>query len=103
MQMKYGTGISDLYATINDVNTNGADISHQDLDDSIAPLQSTDRAYNNPLTSHISVIDTNATDIAAHTNDISVLNTKQIQKNAGITSITTNSTNSYLATRPISN
>ena len=79
-----GTSISDLYATINYVNTNSGGISQQDVDDSLAPLISKDLAYNNTLTSHISLIDTNTTDIATHTNDISVLNTKQIQNFAGI-------------------
>ena len=80
-----GTNLSDLYATINYVNTNSGGISQQDVDDSLAPLISKDLAYNNTLTSHISLIDTNTTDIATHTNDISVLNTKQIQNFAGIT------------------
>ena len=56
---------------------------------------SKDVSYNNTLTSHISLIDTNTTDIATHTNDISVLNTKQIQNFAGITDINTNLTNNY--------
>ena len=90
-----GTNLSDLYATINYVNTNSGGISQQDVDDSLAPLISKDIAYNNTLTSHISLIDTNTTDIATHTNDISVLNTKQIQNFAGITDINTNLTNNY--------
>ena len=56
---------------------------------------SKDLAYNNTLTSHISLIDTNTTDIATHTNEISVLNTKQIQNFAGINDINTNLTNNY--------
>ena len=90
-----GTNLSDLYATINYVNTNSGGISQQDVDDSLAPLISKDLAYNNTLTSHISLIDTNTTDIATHTNDISVLNTKQIQNFTGITDINTNLTNNY--------
>ena len=90
-----GTSISDLYATINYVNTNSGGISQQDVDDSLAPLISKDVSYNNTLTSHISLIDTNTTDIATHTDDISVLNTKQIQNFAGITDINTNLTNNY--------
>ena len=90
-----GTNLSDLYATINYVNTNSGGISQQDVDDSLAPLFSKDIAYNSTLTSHISLIDTNTTDIATHTNDISVLNTKQIQNFAGITDINTNLTNNY--------
>ena len=67
----------------------------QDVDDSLAPLTSKDISYNNTLTSHISLIDTNTTNIATHTNDIAVLNTKQIQNFAGITDINTNLTNNY--------
>ena len=74
-----GTNLSDLYATITYVNTNSGGISQSALDDSLAPLILKDISYNNTLTSHISLIDTNTTDIAAHTNDISVLNTKQIE------------------------
>ena len=88
-----GTSLSDLYATINYVNTNSGGISQQDVDDSIAPLISKDIAYNNTLTSHISSIDTNIMDIATHTKDISVLNTKQIQNFAGITDINDSLTN----------
>ena len=58
-----GTNLSDLYATINYVNTNGGGVSQQDVDDSLAPLISKDISYNNTLTSHISLIDTNTTDI----------------------------------------
>ena len=58
-------------------------------------MTSKDIAYNNTRTSHISLIDTNTTDIATHTNDISVLNTKQIQNVAGINDINTNLTNNY--------
>ena len=91
------TEISDQFATIDYVNTNGGGggISQQDVDDSLAPLISKDISYNNTLTFHISLIDTNTTDIATHTNDISVLNTKQIQNFAGITDINTNLTNNY--------
>ena len=89
-----GTNLSDLYATINYVNTNSGGISQQDVDDSLAPLIS----YSNTLTSHISLIDTNTTDIATHTNDIAVLNTKQIQNFAGITDINKNLTNNYQTT-----
>ena len=87
------------YATINYVNTNSGGISQQDVDDSLAPLISKDISYNNTLTSHISLIDTNTTDIATHTNDIAVLNTKQVQNNfAGIADINTNLTNNYQTT-----
>ena len=97
-----GTNLSDLCATINYVNTNSGGISQQDVDHSIAPLISKDIAYNNTLTSHISLIDTNTTDIATHTNDISVLNTKQIQNFAGITDINTNLHNKYQTSSQLS-
>ena len=77
------TSISDLYATLNYVSTNSGGISQQDVDDSLALLISKDIAYNNTL-------DTNTTDVATHTNDIAVLNTKQIQNFAGINNINTN-------------
>ena len=93
-----GTNISDLYATINYVNTNGGGISQQDVDDSLAPLIFKDISYNNTISTHISLIDTNTTDIATHTNDIAVLNTKQIQNFAGINDINTNLTNNYQTT-----
>ena len=90
-----GTNLSDLYATINYVNANANGVSQADFDNEIATLQSKDVSYNNTLTSHISLIDTDTTDIATHTNDIAVLNTKQIQNLAGITDINTNLTNNY--------
>ena len=99
-----GTDLSQIYATISYVDTNvGGGLSQQDIDDSIAPLISKDISYNNTLTSHISLIDTNTTDIATHTNDIAVLNTKQLQNfhniNAINTDLTTNyQTNTVLAT-----
>ena len=74
-----GTNLSDLYATINYVNTNRGGISQSTLDDSLAPFISKDIAYNNTLTSHISLIDTNANNIETNTTDISILNTKQQQ------------------------
>ena len=93
-----GTNLSDLYATINYVNTNSGGVSQQDVDDSIAPLISKDIDYNNTLTSHISLIDTNITDIATHTNDIAVLNTKQLQSFNNIDAINTNLSNNYQTT-----
>ena len=66
-------GLSDTYATIEYVDSllvASGGVSQQDIDDSIAPLLSKDIAYNNTLASHISLIDTNTTDIATHTNDI---------------------------------
>ena len=64
--------ISDQFATINYVDTNGVGISQQDVDDNLAPFISKDIAYNSTLQSHTSLIDTNTTDIATHTNDIAV-------------------------------
>ena len=90
-----GTNLSGLYATINYVHTNSGGVSQQDVDDSLARLISKGIAYKNTLTSHISVVDKNTTGIATHTNDISILNTKQIQSFAGIPEINTNLTNSY--------
>ena len=88
------TGNTSLTDTIDTkVATAGGGGSQTDFDRSIATLQSKDLAYNNTITSHISLIDTNTTDIATHTNDISVLNTKQIQNFAGINDINTNLTN----------
>ena len=99
-----GTNLSDLYATINYVNTDSGGISQQDVDDSLAPLITKDLAYNNTLTSHISLIDTNTTtDIATHTSDISVLNTKQIQNFAGINDINTILTNNYQTNTQLTN
>ena len=90
------TGNTSLTDTIDTkVATAGGGVSQTDFDSSIATLQSKDIAYNNTLTFHISLIDTNTTDIATHTNDISVLNTKQIQNFAGINDINTNLTNNY--------
>ena len=93
------TGNTSLTDTIDTkVATAGGGVSQTDFDSSIATLQTKDIAYNNTLTSHISLIDTNTTDIATHTNDISVLNTKQIQNFAGINDINTNLTNNYQTT-----
>ena len=68
------------------------------MDDSLATLISKDISYTNMISFHISLIDTNTTDIATHTNDIAALNTKQIQKIAGINDMNTNLTNNYQAT-----
>ena len=93
-----GTELSNLYATINYVNTNSSGVSQSDFDTEVATLRDKDISYNNTLTSHISLIDTHTTDIATHTNDIAVLNTKQIQNFAGINHINTNLTNNYQTT-----
>ena len=90
------TGNASLTDTIDTkVATAGGGASQTDFDSSIATLTSKDIAHNNTKTSHISLIDTNTTDIATLTNDISVLNTKQIQNFAGINDINTNLTNNY--------
>ena len=90
--------LSNTYATIeyvdNQIVASGG-VSQLDFDNSIATLQSKDVSYNNTITSHISLIDTNTTDIAAHTNDISLLNTKQIQNFNSINDINTDLTNNY--------
>ena len=90
--------LSNTYATIEYVDSQivaTGGVSQLDFDSSIATLQSKDVSYNNTLTSHISLIDTNTTDIATHTNDIAVLNTKQQQNFNGINDINTNLTNNY--------
>ena len=97
--------LSNTYATIEYVDSQivaSGGVSQLDFDSSIATLQSKDVSYNNTLTSHISLIDTNTTDIATHTNDIAVLNTKQIQNFAGITDINTNLTNNYQTSSQLS-
>ena len=93
-----GTELSNLYATINYVNTNSGGVSQSDFDTEVATLRDKDISFNNTLTSHISLLDTNTTDIATHTNDIAVLNTKQIRHFAGINDINTNLTNNYQTT-----
>ena len=90
--------LSDTYATIEYVDSllvASGGVSQTDFDTSVANLQSKDIAYNNTLQSHISLIDTNTTSIATHTNDIAVLNTKQLQNFNGINDISTNLTNNY--------
>ena len=90
------TGNTSLTDTIDTkVATAGGGLSQTDFDSSIATLTSKNIAYNNTITSHISLIDTNTTDIATHTNDIAGLNTKQIQNFSGINDINTNLTNNY--------
>ena len=83
-----GTNLSDLYVTQDDLNTaTGGLITQQDVDDSIAPLISKDIAYNNTLTSHISLIDVNTTDIATNTADITILDTKNLTNFHSISSL----------------
>ena len=91
----YGTSISDLYATIFYVIQIVAVFHKSALDDGLAPLISKDIASNGTLQSHITLIDTNTTGIATHTNDIAVLNTKQTKNFAGINDISTNVPNKY--------
>ena len=83
-----GTNLSDIYATITYVNTNSGGVSQTDFDNSVSALQSKDIAYNNTLTSHISLIDTNTTDIINNASDIAILNTKQQQNFFNISSVT---------------
>ena len=87
----FSTGVSeinDLYITQDDLNTvTGGLITQQDIDDSTAPLISKDIAYNNTLTSHISLIDTNTTNVATNTADISVLDTKNLANFHSISSL----------------
>ena len=92
------TGSTSITDTVDTkVATASGGVSQTGFDSQVASLQSKDIAYNNTLTSHISLIDTNTTDIATHTNDISILNTKQIQNFAGINDMNTNLTNNYQA------
>ena len=73
-----GTNLSDLYATINYVNTNSNGVSQTDFDSEVATLRDKDIAFNNALLTHISLIDTHTTDI----------NTKQQQNFHSISSLT---------------
>ena len=90
--------LSNTYATIeyvdNQIVSTGG-VSQLDFDTEVATLRDKDVSYNNTITSHISLIDTNTTEIAAHTNDISLLNTKQIQNFNSINDINTNLTSNY--------
>ena len=79
------------------VATASGGVSQTDFDSQVATLQSKDVAYSNKSRFHMSLIDTNTTDIATHTNDISVLNTTLVQNFAGINDINTNLTNNYEA------
>ena len=81
------TSITDRIDTT--VATASGGVSRTDFDSQVASLQPKDIAYSQPLTSHISLLDTNATDIATHTKDTSILNTKQIQNFAGTHDINT--------------
>ena len=90
--------LSDLYATINYVDTNSGGVTQSDFDTEVATLRDKDISFNDTLTSHVFLLDTNTTDIATHTNDLAVLNTKQIQNFAGINDINTNLTNNYQTT-----
>ena len=67
--------LSNTYATIeyvdNQIVSTGG-VSQLDFDTEVATLRDKDVSYNNTITSHISLIDTNTTDIAAHTNGISL-------------------------------
>ena len=75
-----GTNLSDLYATINYVNTHSNGVSQTDFDSGVATLRDKDITFNNTLSSHISLIDTHTTDIRTNATDISILNTKTTTK-----------------------
>ena len=83
-----GTNLSDLYATINYVNTNSNGVSQTDFDSEVATLRDKDITFNNTLLTHISLIDTHTTDIITNATDISILNTKQQQNFHSISSLT---------------
>ena len=84
-----GTNLTDLYVTQDDLNTaTGGLVTQQDVDDSIAPLISKDVSYNNTITTHISLIDTNTTDIATNAADITMLDTKNLTNFHNISSLT---------------
>ena len=90
----FSTGVSEIgeqFATRDYVDSqivSSGGVTQQDLDDSVASLTSKDIAYNNTLTSHISLIDTNASNIQTNITDISILNTKQQQNFFNISSLT---------------
>ena len=88
--------ISDTYVTKTELtnSTQGA-VSQTAFDNSIATLNSKDLAYNNTITSHISLLDTNTTNIASNTASISTLNTKKLDIFNAISAINTNLTNNY--------
>ena len=83
-----GTHLSDVYATIKYVNTNSNGVSQSDFDSEVATLRDKDITFNNTLLSHISLIDTHATDIVTNATDMTILNTKQQQNLHSISSIT---------------
>ena len=88
--------ISDTYVTKTELtnSTQGA-VSQTAFDNSITTLNSKDLAYNNTITSHISLLDTNTTNIASNTASISTLNTKNLDNFNAITAINTNLANNY--------
>ena len=90
----FSTGVSEIgeqFATRDYVDSqivSSGGVTQQDLDDNVASLTSKDIAYNNTLTSHISLIDTNSSNIQTNITDISILNTKQQQNFFNISSLT---------------
>ena len=88
-----GTDLTQIYATKTELASGG--VSQTNFDNSIATLTSKDISYNNTLTSHISLIDTNTTSIASNTASISTLNTKNLDNFNAIGAINTNLTNNY--------
>ena len=93
-----GTNLSDLYATINYVNSNSGGVSQQDVDDSLAPLISKDIAYSNALNSHIASPAGHELTINSTLTEIGVLNGKQIQNFNGINAINADLTANYQTT-----
>ena len=82
-----GTNLSDLYATINYVNSSSGGVSQQDLDDSLTPSISKDIAYNNTLNSHIASLAGHELTINSTLTEIGVINGKHIQNFNGINAI----------------
>ena len=90
-----GTDLSIIYATKTELATAGGGVSQTDFDNSIATLNSKDVGFNNTLTSHISLLDTNTTNIASNTASISTLNTKNLDNFNAISAINTNLATNY--------
>ena len=89
-----GTDLSQIYATKTELASSGG-VSQTDFDNSISTLNAKDISYNNTINTHISLIDTNTTNIAGNTASISTLNTKNLDNFNAIGAINTNLTNSY--------
>ena len=90
-----GTDLSTIYATKTELASAGGGISQTEFDNSIATLNAKDISYNNTINTHISLIDTNTTDIASNTASISTLNTKNLDNFNAIGAINTNLSTNY--------